>query len=300
MVKVKKPKMPNGLRPYHFHGVDLTWIEGQKNAQGDCPFCGTENKFGVDVKSSEFNCYKPSCGSKGNASTFVEQLWEYWYDRTNSYKELQVDRGIKHSDTFMHWNVAWSAWTNTWIIPGYSPEMRIRQLYKFKTVKGKKRLLATPTLGHRIFGLNLYKKSDETIYLCEGPWDAMCLWEHLRVTKCVDGKYQETANTNDSLLGGACVLAIPGCNVFFDKWTDLFAGKTVNIMFDNDHPSEDPKTGELKDSASIKGVKRISKILSQAKKPPKEIIYDPWNGSGYDLDSPDGHDLRDMLSQAPC
>ncbi len=160
------------------------------------------------------------------------------------------------------------------------------------------RLLPTPTLKHKLFGVNLYNKKKSEVFLCEGVFDAMALWETLRTTKRNDkGELISTANPNSSLLYEANVLAVPGCKVFFVDWIPLFSGKTVNLVFDNDHPRENPKTGKDIEPAGLSGMQRIAAILNADKKPPLVINYLQWGEHGYDLDLPSGYDVRDHLTK---
>ncbi len=102
----------------------------------------------------------------------------------------------------------------------------------------------------------------------------------------------------------ANVLAIPGCNTFFPEWVSLFRGKTVNLMFDNDHPVKHSKNGKLVAPAGLSGVCRIAGILADAGI--TEINYLKWGSGtftrkkqvleGFSRDLPHGYDVRDSLA----
>ena len=67
--KPQRPDVPEKLRPYTFHGVELDW-HGKEDAIGDCPFCGRERKFRVNVKTGLFRCLVCSEGSaKGGGNS---------------------------------------------------------------------------------------------------------------------------------------------------------------------------------------------------------------------------------------
>lgn len=49
---------PEKLKPYLFHGVNLNWTSGQQTgeATGQCPFCGREDKFTVNIETGQYRC----------------------------------------------------------------------------------------------------------------------------------------------------------------------------------------------------------------------------------------------------
>ena len=65
---------PESLRPYLFHGVDLTWSDNDKDATAECPMCGDDRgKFGVKLATGVYNCFH--CGAQGNGVKFLRRLW---------------------------------------------------------------------------------------------------------------------------------------------------------------------------------------------------------------------------------
>ena len=65
-------QVPDGLRPYIHHGVDLTVRGG--HGVGECPFCFTAGKFSVDVDSGLWRCFVCGEGTDkggGNALVFL-------------------------------------------------------------------------------------------------------------------------------------------------------------------------------------------------------------------------------------
>lgn len=271
--------IPENLRPYIFHGIDLQWKPGDTHAKSECPFCAKERKFNVCLETGQWNCWV--CDESGNAVVFLRKLWKASDLATVDYTELSEDRKLLYPETLMHWGVARSILTRNWMVPGYNAKRLLCQLYQYiKTSEGT-RLLPTPTLPHQLHGANLYSKKKDETYLCEGPWDGMILWETLGHCKWTDNdKLVTTANPNASLLANASVLAVPGCMVFRKVWCPLFAGKIVNLMYDSDHPRKHPKTGKMVQPAGYAGAKRVARILSTAKKPPAEINYLKWEELG--------------------
>ncbi len=294
---------PESLRPYLFHGVDLTWSDGDKDATAECPMCGDDRgKFGVKIDTGVYNCFH--CGAKGNGVEFLKWLWKASDEATTSYAEMAEYRGLANPDTLLHWGAVRSVFGGGWMVPGFTCEGTLRQLYKFAQIEGKSRLLPTPPktqLGHHLHGVNLYDSDKLDVYLCEGPWDAMVLWEMLGLAKeTTDENHAPgltlTASMRSSLLADANVLAVPGCLIFSKSWLPLFADKVVCLMYDSDYPRAHPKTGTPLGSAGQNGMERVAGILSEAKYPPKEINYLRWGVDGYDPDLPSGYDVRDCLT----
>ena len=265
-------KAPDGLRPYLFYGLTLEWENGDDEASGECPSCGTEDKFSINVETGEYNCYY--CGFKGNATTFLRWLWDYGDKQTTDYTGLSQNRGVL-PETLMQWGVVYHS---CWLVPGYNEKGKLVQLYKYTKKGDRKILMATPTIGHGMFGVPLYDSNKSEVYLCEGPWDAMQWWEAGRQLKQADdGSLKRTANPKASVLADASVLGVPGATTFFEHWLSLFAGKRVHIMFDNDHPHKNPKTGVRVKGAGATGTKRVAKMLTWADKPPESIDYIVWS-----------------------
>jgi len=285
--------VPDNVKPFVFHGLSLR--AAGKNYLADCPMCDHEGKFSVEVSTSRYRCF--ACGAKGNALEFLRWLWQVSDASTAGYGVLASDRGLLYPDTPMHWGAARSVLTGDWLMPGHDPEGRIRQLYRYARVKERMVLLATPGFGHQLFGIPLYDPHCQVVYLCEGPWDAMALWEALGHAREGEEGLEGTADPRGNLLANESVLAVPGCSTFFPRWSKLFSGKTVNLMYDNDHPRRHPKTGQQIAPAGLEGMKRVAGILRGASRPPAQINYLAWSETdGYDTTLPSGYDVRDYLN----
>ena len=297
MAKVRKP--PETLRPYLFHGVNLRWQNGINQTEGVCPFCDREgNKFSVLISTSQYNCH--ACGEQGNSLAFIRRLWKLSDKATTSYRELAENRGLL-PETLMHWGVARSIVDGSWLIPAFNANGSQTQLYKW--VKKDDRWLAiqSPTFGPKLFGRNLFNKRADTIYFCEGPWDAMALWEILRQTRWNQRTktYEPTANPDRSLLATSNVLGVPGTNVFDSSWATLTKRKTVILCYDSDHPKQHAATGAVVKPAGYEGVRLAAATLLAATMPPESIRYLKWGEEGYDKTLPSGYDVRDLLSAGP-
>lgn len=292
MPKIRQ-ELPDTLRPYEFHGLDL--VAKGKQATADCPFCGKEGKFSVSVETGQYKCWAGSCGKTGNAHVFLRELWDLSEKSTGSHDELCEHRGFLDATSPLMWEIVRSATTGDWLVPGYSPDGTLRQLYRYVHGPDRWTLYPTPTLGHQVHGVNLYDPARPVVWLCEGPWDAVALWETLGKTKGEADGFSVTANPDASLLKECSVLAVPGCNVFHESWLPLFAGKVVNLMFDSDHPKKNPKTGESLPPAGYAGMLRVAEMMASAREAPSEINLLKWGPEGYDPLLKSGHDVRDHL-----
>jgi hypothetical protein len=135
------------------------------------------------------------------------------------------------------------------------------------------------------------------VYICEGPWDGMVLWETLESAKyAADGSLTVTSNRSASLLSEANVVAVPGVTTFMESWLPLFAGKTVILMYDNDHEVLNPKTGKMTPAAGPTAMQRVAGILGGASDGPKQVQYLRWGERGWDPALPHGYDVRDFLA----
>lgn len=161
---------------------------------------------------------------------------------------------------------------------------------------------------------------------CEGPWDAMALWELLRCARRADdGGVEFTGDPDASLAASANVLAIPGCGAVgepFRRWAGTFAGKRLFLLFDSDHPkvvckkcrgkpystvehAACPRCGgrETAGKAVVAGLERglmpavaILGALPAADQP-SEVHHLHWGDAGYDPELPSGYDVRDLLTK---
>ena len=291
------------IRPFVFHGLTINQGGEEGNNEqvsADCPFCSRSNKFYIEPATGQWSCMVCRTGTDkggGNIYTFLRLLWDESDKATNDYKELALDRGLMEPETLIG-QVAKSIITGDWIVPGYNPDKKINQLYRYvySPEKKKKVLYATPELGHQLFGVHLYDPNKPDVFLCEGPWDMLAMVEILGKVKTLDKQLQATANPNGSLLSEINVLATPGCNVFNSNWLPLFAGKKVVMLFDNDYPKKHPKTGKTIEPAGYSGMKKIVNQMALAEESPEAVGYHAWSKTDmHNPDFADGADLRDLL-----
>jgi hypothetical protein len=311
------PKTESGLlRVYQFHGVNIEEKEGAANVYGDCPLCGREGKFAVAPATGQWRCLV--CQAKGNAHSFLSLLWEKGTESTSAeeLQELAEERGLMRWGTLVAWGVTRSPLTRDWLVPAYNPQGKLCQLYRYIEVEGKRRCLPTPELGHQLFSA-AWAPQKPGVYVCEGPWDAMALWEALAFTKYSDGQYMPTGNAAVSLLATNNVVAAPGSGVWEDRWSDMMAGKQVTLAYDSDHPRlscvKCRKTfpmfdhevcprckGPLGDPeiepAGVVGMRSVCQSLARSSTPPASVHWLEWGEEGYLPELPSGTDVRDLLT----
>lgn len=302
------PKLlPDSLACYSFYGLNINHREHERDHVTECPFCGRD-KFSISLKTAQWRCLVCNEGGTngksykgGNPITFVRKL----YDLSNrdlpleDYSALSSQRKIQ-SRTFKAWGVVKSVITGQWLVPGFNIEGKLCQLYRYVNIKGKDgnykpRLIAAPKphFNQQIFGMNLWDDKKPFVYICEGPWDAMALWEVLSCLRATEDGFSLTKpHGNRCLLKKVNVIAVPGCNVFPEAWKPLVKGKAVTLLFDNDHAKKHPKTGDMIPPAAFEGVKRIAGLIAGTA---KSVSYLRWGDEGFDPDLPSGTDVRDLL-----
>lgn len=284
--------LPKRLRAYEFLGLSLKWGEGEEFATSDCPLCGREGKFSINAESGTYKCW--ICrGESQPFYSFLSWLWEVSSETTKGYEELARNRKLLSQNTLRDWGVVKNKLTGEWMLPGYNPEGILCNLYKYVRVKGRMALLPTPGTNHQLFGLPLFSKDKKDVYIAEGPWDAMALWEVLGVCKNTEeGKLIPTASKESCLRATSNVLAVPSCSVYSEHWNPLFKGKNVVLLFDSDHPRLDPQGKEVLGGGYL-GMERVARLLGDA---PEGIGYLCWGEKGFDPSKPSGYDIRDLLT----
>lgn len=306
---VAKTAPPECLRPFLFHGLRLVWDESRPDrgqARGDCPFCDREGKFsvGLEQRGKQFpggyKCFV--CGAKGNALTFLREYVTVCRTPDAAYEQLAADRKLLSPDTPRAWGAVVGAHTGEWLLPGYNARGEVVQLYKWSKdwKTGKRVLFPTPAMSPAKSG---YFRPDDLdpsksgAYLCEGPWDGMALWEVLRCAKSLpDDGLALTGSAASSLSSTTNVLAAPGASVFAESWTPVFAGKTVTLVYDSDHPREN--NGRLAPPAGMAGARRTAEVLARAGEKPESVAWVRWGPDGFLPGLPSGYDVRDCLTAA--
>lgn len=315
---------PECLKPYMRHGIDFEYKPGNTHAHADCPWCGREGKFRVDIKTGQWICWQCREGGDnggGNATVFLRMLWDKSFKETGiqEYVDLAQRRRLLQAETLIKWQLCKSCKNGKWLIPGFSPEAKLNSLYQYVTGEDKNYLLPTDTMKHQLFGMNLYDPRKEVVFLCESIWDAIALWEILGISKQIDeNKLVQTANPDASLLANSNVISIPSCTAWRPAWLDVVAGKVVHLMCQNDHElvncvckrayskyqhAKCPRCGSTETVRNVvkppsyTQMQRIAGLMKAATKPPQEINYLYWSDTGFNPKLPHGFDIRDLLTK---
>lgn len=293
-------EMPAKVRPYAMLGLNLN-LRAVGDVECDCPFCGRQGKFRIRREDGRWRCYVCSEGTEkggGNVYTFMRLLLDASRKATgqDELASLAADRGLHDPATLTTWGACRLTTTDEWAVPGTAPDGKLNQLYRWVGVNGKRRMIALPDMPHQMHGIELFDPKKVDVYVCEGPWDAMTLWEALGATKRLGPKLVATASLLASMMGHSNVVAVPGCGTFSERWTTVMAGKRVHLMYDNDHPRTHPKTGKPVEGGSLSGTRRVAQLLAAAEEKPLEVLWLRWGKDGHDPDLPSGHDVRDFLS----
>jgi len=294
--------IPDKLRPYVFHGVRFM-AQRNNECMAVCPFCDRpDGKFSVNVSTGQWRCFVCGEGTNkggGNVYTFIRRMHEMSMEATDPHEltKFAEKRKLLDAQPMVEWGVCKSIMTNNWLIPGYNVQRQMVTLYQYiQHSDASMKLLPTPTLGHHIMGLGLWSDAKPVVYVCEGPWDGMVLWECLcRGKNSADG-IVATASRNSSLASQANVFSIPGCETFFESWLALFKGRIVNIMLDSDHPRKNLKTGHVTTGAGWHGTERIVRMIYSKAIEPQEVNVLTWGPDGYDPEKKSGYDLRDYIT----
>jgi len=294
--------IPEKLRPYVFHGVRFRASKNNE-VSASCPFCDREDgKFSVNQVTGQWRCFVCAEGTAkggGNVYTFIRRMHEISAEHTDSHEltEFAHNRGLLDAVPMVEWGVCKSILTGSWLIPGYNVQKHLTTLYQYiKHSDGSMKLLPTPTLRHHMMGLGLWSDDKPVVYVCEGPWDGMALWECLCRGKNSPDGIVETASRASSLASQANVFSIPGWGTFFESWLALFSGRIVNIMLDSDHPRKNLKTGRVMTGGGWKGTERIVRMVCDKGIVPQEVNVLTWGPEGFDPGRKSGYDLRDYVT----
>lgn len=297
MPKVTTTETPSGLRAYYAHGLTDLTVRGDE-AAGDCPNCGRKAKFSINTGTGLAHCVHADCAVSWNPIAFLRWVAESGSCPGDQASMLAADRGLLSGDTVRDWGFVLSPITGEWVVPGYGPGGKVDQVYRYEEPPGRKDrrvLMATPGIGHGLLGMGLWDQNKPNVFVCEGPWDAMCLWEVFKSARPEAGGFMLTGRPDAATYKTTNVIAAPTCSVFDQLWSPLFAGKTVTFLYDSDHPKQG-KAGNPMPPAGWAGVKHACTVLAGAKDRPAEVRALWWGEDGYDPAKPSGYDVRDWFT----
>lgn len=301
---------PDYVNFYSRFGVDLRLGSSESQGIGDCPVCGKEGKFHVNVSTGQFSCKSCNFGGAkggGNVYTFIEHIHKVCKTPATEGEALRKNRKLLDVKTLEKWGVVMNPLTREWNVPAYNTSGDLRNIYRYATgVSGKRVLYAAPVVQQQMFGRQLWDDKKGEVWISES-WSAMALWETLQYAKkgsaISEGALQVTGTPTLALGLGINVLGVPGAGVWNDTkdqgWAKLCAGKKVVLCYDNDHPRKVNGSDKVVDGGGLSGMKRVAGILLNSETPPESVSYVKW-GKEDDTDPnrKNGWDARDQLTEA--
>lgn len=323
--------LPAAMGPYIFHGLDISWKRDAKDAAADCPFCGGERKLILVAADGRWRCLRCNTGEDngkafkgGNATTFLRLLWERGCAITTSedLAGLAKQRGILSPLTIARWGLCRSPLTGEWLVPGWSMQGKLCQLYRWVRIGERSELRATTGIEHYLHGLNLWEPKKGTAWIMEGVWDAMAVWELLPGIKGPMGGGGDAGSNGHgpTLATDINVVAVPGAGVFKEGWCQLFKGKRVRMFYDSDHPRVNcakckvpysvaahdlcpicrgkDRMGGVLPPVGWDAARRVTGMLMGGAEKPAQVQVLRWGEEGFDPSKKSGWDVRDVVTAA--
>jgi hypothetical protein len=190
----------------------------------DCPFsdCRKKNKFYVDVNTGLWKCFV--CGKEGNQKGFIEAILKQAQTETKSghehYKTLAVNRGF-NVGTLRHFNIGYNTLNQTYLLPIYNWDYTKLVNVKIYDME-KKNFTNTSGMHSALFSSKeffktIIEKQEVPVWICEGEWDGMAMYEALMQTE-----------------EKAVFVSVPSAGVFKSEWVQLFHNRKIFLGYDND------------------------------------------------------------------
>lgn len=253
---IKKRADGDNLKAFRNHGFKQNLRLGtETQVVGNCVFCGKDDHFYINRESKQWDCKR--CGRAGGFQMFLKQLAECnkLSEGDGRLKELSAQRGISE-DTLLAFDLGFNPYTNEYSFPIWyneAGELSIYNLRRYDMETGG--LRSTAGCNNGILNWDVAAGYD-TLWLCEGEWDAMAMAEIL---------FAKERDSEELALG------MPGAGLFKPDWISLFNGKKVNVVYDADDPGR-------------AGAKKCYKLL---KRVASRLRFVHWG------EVRDGYDVRD-------
>lgn len=257
-------KHPN-LKAFKQHGFIPQSESGGTQVVGRCPFCGTNKKFYINPETKAWDC--KVCGRDGGYQKFLKQIVTHCQENFNgrAIRKLKESRGLETS-TFEHFGVGYNPLTKAYIIPVWDENQK--SLLNIRIYKNGE-LRNTSGCNASLFALPEIKNPHRSIWLCEGEWDSLAMWEILQKTE----KYEDTV-----------VIGVPGAGTFKSDWQYLFENKIVHVAYDNDY--DKVVKDVFRPGAGKMGCRKIKDNLASIT---KDLDFVNWP-----VAYADGFDVRDF------
>lgn len=243
-----------------FERFGLAFEMKARQAVADCPMCGKEGHFFVDPKTGKYDC--KVCMAKGNAYTFMTHHHQTLLKETKveHYKQLSALRDNLPWQVFRDHQLAYDNVNKEWVIPTSSTGTNITNL-RIYDPNSEHGVISSPGCSVTLYRGDKIAASGP-IFVCEGEWDAMALdWALTKGWKA-EGTYS--------------VVGVPGALIFKEDWLNLFKGREVYLLYDNDEPGR-------------KGLEKAFTAVSSVTKNVKRLIWPEG--------LPEKYDIRDFITE---
>lgn len=246
-------KPATGLRCFQQHGFEQQGEASGGNVYGRCPLCGKDKHFYVKAEDKVWDCKR--CGHKGGFQSFLDAAFSASREAVplDAMSRLARDRGLDVK-TLEHFNVGYNSFTESFLVPIL--DISGKKVWDLRLYKNKK-LLSTAGCHVGLFNWSSLDSEADVIYICEGEWDGMALYEARTKAKAPN----------------AAIVAVPGAGTFKADWISHFKNRKVRVLYDNDKAGRE---GSLK-------IYNVLKTLTD------DLTFLQWpEGTG------EGFDVRDL------
>lgn len=234
---------------------------------------GNTNKMFINPEIKTWDC--KSSGLEGGYQEWLQQVHKFSLKHLtdNRMQWLKDKRGLSKATLEYH-AVGWNPGNSGYTIPVFDENNEnLLDLRMYKIVKGKWMLLSSAGTNACLYGYERLQKF-KTVWLVEGHFDKMAMWEILYKT----GKLEDETTW-----------AAPGAQTFKNSWVDRFKNKVVYNVYDADRTKM--FQGVERPGAGPKGSYKVQTMLGNL---PKKIKFVNW--PAY---KKDGFDTNDLLNQIP-
>jgi len=257
---------PN-LIAFKQHGFTPEGESGSDNVYGNCIFCDGD-KFFVNTETKMWDC--KHCGRTGGFLTFLAEVVEFCIEGMGKaeLRALVDDRGITAKTMRAH-QVGYNAITGRYVIPVWDmnrDNVWDIRIYNPSAPKDKPKITSTAGCTTGLYKWEELQRTDyQNIWLCEGEWDCMAMWEMI----------QDQGMKRDIAVG------VPGANTFKNDWTVYFKDRDVYVVYDNDH--DKVVRGRVRKGAGIQGGIKVYERLRSAVHDMRFVHWPDKYKDGYDL-----------------
>jgi hypothetical protein len=241
-----------------------------------------EGKFFTNPATGQWDC--KYCQKSGNIYQFIREFHNQWFNYTTytteeQYADLSSRRKGISPSTFEKYELAYCEPLGEWLLPAYSSTKdEINNLYVYRTHYDSvdeceiERVLSGPFFKQLPFGMHLLSGNKKhPIWVAEGQWDCMALYEVLSKLGTAQGKLSDLHD----------IVGLPGAGTHPKEHLGIFESRTVHVCMDNDN-------------AGIEGTKRFINTVSAAGSLPIKLLKLEWPAS-----TENGYDVRDLCNKFP-